>query len=216
MINAVIDISHHNKVSSFTKVKQAGILGVIQKATQGTIYTDPTYLSRRRQALQADLLVGAYHFGVAGNAIEQAEHFLRIAGADTLLVLDFEGNPQGHDMTLEEAEHFVHHIHALTGRYPGLYSGHTIKEALTKAGINSPKQTELSKCWLWIAQYSQAPLIPKIWTTWTLWQYTDGAVGQPPHEVTGIGRCDRDKFNGTESQLRTFWSRNSGFGASKE
>jgi lysozyme len=49
-----------------------------------------------------------------------------VAGVDSLLVLDFEGNPEGYDMSLEEAEHFVNHIKAITGRYPGLYSGHTI------------------------------------------------------------------------------------------
>lgn len=112
-------------------------------------------------------------------------------------------------MSLEEAEHFVHHVYAVTGRYPGLYSGHTIKEAFTKAGITHPDQTELSKCWFWIAQYSQAPLVPKVWQKWTLWQYTDGAAGPEPHTVDGIGRCDRDQYNGTQAQLEAFWAENS-------
>ena len=42
-----------------------------------------------------------------GQAIEQGTQ---------LLVLDFEANPQGQDMTLLEAEHFVHEIAARTGR----------------------------------------------------------------------------------------------------
>lgn len=209
MINAVIDISHHNKVTSFSKVKQAGMLGVIQKATQGLSYSDPTFSSNRKKAEDADLLVGAYHFGTAGDAIAQAEYFLSKAGDKTLLVLDFEGNPQGHDMSLEEAEHFVHHIKQITGHYPGLYSGHTIKEALSKAGITNPNQTELSHCWLWIAQYSKAPLVPKVWSKWTLWQYTDGAAGLEPHTVDGIGRCDRDQFNGTAVEFQEFWAQNS-------
>jgi len=44
------------------------------------------------------------------------------------------------------------------------------------------------------------------WADWTMWQYTDGALGQPPYEVPGIGRCDRDMFNGTESELRVLWT----------
>lgn len=208
MINSVIDISHHNKISSFQKVQQAGILGVIHKATQGITYVDPTFAGNRKKAEQVGLLVGAYHFGVAGDAIAQAEHFISVAGEKTLLVLDFEANPQGHDMSLEEAEHFVHHIKQLSGRYPGIYSGHTIKEALAKSGITNPDQTELSRCWLWIAQYSKAPLLPKIWTQWTLWQYTDGAAGSEPYSVDGIGRCDRDQFNGTEAELQAFWCQN--------
>jgi lysozyme len=208
VINAIVDISHHNKVSSFDKVRQSGVFGILHKATQSVSYKDPTFDKNRKKAIAADLRVGAYHFGTAGDAIAQAEHLVATAGADSLLVLDFEGNPQGHDMSLDEAEHFVHHVKQLTGRYPGLYSGHTIKEALTKAGISTPAQTELSQCWLWIAQYSKAPLIPKVWSDWTIWQYTDGALGPEPHSVEGIGRCDRDQFNGTEAELAAFWNAN--------
>lgn len=209
MVNSIIDISHHNKISSFAKIRDSGIYGVIHKATQGVKYKDPTFTANRTKAVSAGLKVGAYHFGVAGDAIAQADNFLSIAGENSLLVLDFEGNPQGHDMSLDEAEHFVSHIHAVTGRYPGLYSGHTIKEAFTKAGITSPEQTVLSKCWFWVAQYSKAPLIPKVWAKWTMWQYTDGAFGPEPHTVDGIGRCDRDQFNGTQAELDAFWAQNS-------
>jgi lysozyme len=154
------------------------------------------------------LNVGAYHFGTAGDANAQADHFLAVAGTQTLHVLDFEGNPQGKDMSLEEAEQFVVQIKQRTGRYPGLYSSHTIKEALSKAGITSPKQTVLSQCWLWIAQYAVAPHLPKAWTEWTLWQYTDGGAGPEPHSVPGVGRCDRDQFNGTLRDLENFWAKN--------
>jgi lysozyme len=208
MVNSIIDLSHHNTVTSFAKIKAAGIVGVIHKATQGFSYFDPTFVSNRKKAIDAGLLFGSYHFGVAGDAQAQAEYFLSKAGTDPLIVLDFEGNPQGHDMSLQEAEHFVHYVQQVTGRYPGLYSGHTIKEALASAGITSPDQTELSKCWLWIAQYSPSPLIPKVWASWTMWQYTDGAAGYEPHTVDGIGRCDRDKFNGTDVELKAFWAQN--------
>lgn len=205
MLNAVIDISHHNTISSFAKIKQSGIQGVIHKATQGTNYTDPTLKTNRNLIESEGLYFGAYHFGVAGNATAQADYFISTVGKDALLVLDFEGNPQGHDMSLIEAEEFVHHVYTSTGRYPGLYSGHTIKEALLSAGITHPEQTELSKCWLWISQYSPTPVIPKVWSTWTMWQYTDGAAGLEPHQVDGIGRCDRDQFNGNVERLRALF-----------
>ena len=59
-------------------------------------------------------------------------------------------------------------------------------------------------------QYGPKPLIPVIWPKWTLWQYTDGAAGPDPHEVDGVGRCDRDQFNGTEQELLAFWRSSSG------
>jgi lysozyme len=204
----VIDISHHNNLSSVAKVAADGVLAIFQKATQGSRFIDPTFVANKKKILEGGLLFGAYHFGTAGDPIGQADFFVRQAGPDALLVLDFEGNPQGLDMSLLEAEQFVHRVNELTGRYPGLYSGHTLKEALASQGITSAAQTELSKCWLWIAQYAQSPLIPKVWKDWTFWQYTDGAVGPEPHTVNGVGRCDRDHFNGTAAQLKAFWKAN--------
>jgi lysozyme len=205
MINAVIDISHHNKLSSFAKVADSGIVGVIQKATQGIGFKDPTFTANRRRIVDAGLLFGAYHFGTAGDPVKQAEFFLACTKDTDLLVLDFESNPQGHDMSLLEAEQFVHHVFSKTGRFPGLYSGHTIKEALVAAGITDPSRTELSKCWLWFARYGPQPVIPPVWPRWSMWQYTDGAMGDEPHQVPGIGRCDRNMFNGDEAALRAFW-----------
>ncbi|TRW95146.1 glycoside hydrolase family 25 protein [Candidatus Methylobacter oryzae] len=206
MLNAVIDISHHNNISNFSEVAKSGIIGVFQKATQGFTYKDPTFNTNRKNIHDADIHFGAYHFGTAGDPIAQAEFFLSVAGDSELLVLDFESNPQGHDMSLLEAEQFVHHVFTKTGRYPGLYSGHTISEALITAGISSPEKTELSKCWLWYARYGAKPLVPKIWQDWTFWQYTDGGAGDEPHQVPGIGRCDRDYFNGSAEALRKFWT----------
>jgi lysozyme len=204
----LIDISHHNNLSDAGKVAAAGVLGVFQKTTQGATFVDPTFAANKTKILNAGMLFGAYHFGTAGDPNTQAEFFVKQAGANALLVLDFEGNPQGLDMSLLEAEQFVHRVNELTGHYPGLYSGHALKEALAAQSITSAAQTELSKCWLWIAQYANSPLIPKVWKDWTIWQYTDGAAGPEPHTVAGVGRCDRDHFNGTAAQVKSFWKAN--------
>jgi GH25 family lysozyme M1 (1,4-beta-N-acetylmuramidase) len=201
-LNAVVDISHHNGNVNLNKAKQDGILGVIQKATQGQTGKDPTYKTNRTKAQTAELLWGAYHFGTGSDGIKQAENFLAVVGdtANVLLVLDFEPNPTGPDMTLEEARAFVTHVKDKTGRFPGLYSGHYIKGLL---GTNT--DSILAECWFWLAQYGPTPVVPPNWSTWTMWQYTDGAIGPEPHKVSGIGRCDRDKFNGNATQLRKLW-----------
>jgi lysozyme len=122
----VIDLSHWNNVANFTEVKNDGIVGIIHKATQGFGYTDPTYLDRRKRALDAGLLWGSYHFGVGGEGVAQAQHFLDFVkpGPHDLLVLDLEGNPTGSSMTIDEAEEFMHYIYTAIGRWPGLYSGY--------------------------------------------------------------------------------------------
>ncbi|MCA1629271.1 MAG: glycoside hydrolase family 25 protein [Acidobacteria bacterium] len=201
-LNVVIDISHHNGNVNLDKAKADGILGVIQKATQGQAGADPTYKTNRTKATNAGLLWGAYHFATGSDGVKQAQNFLNVVGNPdkTLLVLDFEPNPTGPSMSLDEARAFVTHVQQETGRFPGLYSGHFIKQIL---GVH--KDPVLAQCWFWLAQYGPTPVVPPNWDTWTMWQYTDGAIGPPPHKVSGVGRCDRDKFNGSETQLNKLW-----------
>ncbi len=74
-LNVVIDLSHFNPVTSFQEIKQSGIVGVIHKATEGTNWADPTYASRKPQALAAGLWWGAYHFGINEDGAAQAQVF---------------------------------------------------------------------------------------------------------------------------------------------
>jgi lysozyme len=200
-INVVVDISHHNGKINFAKLVEVGIIGVIHKATQGQTGVDPLYKSNKNKALAAGLLWGAYHFGTGSDGIDQAVHFLEtvVDPSNTLLALDFESNPAGTTMNLSEARAFVTHVKERIGRFPGFYSGNDIKEKL-----GASKDPVLAQCWFWLAQYRSTPVVPPNWQTWTLWQYTDGAFGPPPHEVAGL-RLDRDKFNGPVDGLKRLW-----------
>jgi lysozyme len=202
--NTVIDLSHHNGGTlNFANAKADGIIGVIQKATQGTGFVDPTFQKNHDGALAAGLLFGAYHFGTGSDGVEQADHFLSTVQPDahTLVALDFEDNPVGPSMTLEEAQAFVTHIKSKLGRFPVFYSGHTIKRIL-----GSNVDPVLKNCPLWLSQFGPTPVVPACWKTFTLWQYTDGAVGPAPHSVNGIGTCDREKFNGSDADLKAWWA----------
>lgn len=203
-LNVVVDISHHNGPNvNFAKLKAAGIVGVIHKATQGQTGLDFRYVSNRTKAKAAGLLWGAYHFATGSDGLKQAEHFLDVVGdpTNTLLVLDFEPNLTGPSMNLNEAHAFVTHVQAKTGRFPGFYSGHYIKDLL-----GSQKDPILAQCWFWLAQYGPTPVVPPTWPTWTMWQYTDGNLGPQPHTVEGVqGSFDRDTFNGTQTNLERLW-----------
>ncbi|HRH43623.1 MAG TPA: glycoside hydrolase family 25 protein [Pyrinomonadaceae bacterium] len=209
MLNVVVDLSHHNTVTSFQDAKNNGVLGVIHKATEGINFVDAKYSSRRVRALSNGLLWGAYHFATKGNVQGQVNHFLDIVEPEPtdLIVLDFEPNHISGTMTLAEAEQFVTLIHAQTGRYPGLYSGASfLRERL---GNRQPADTILSECFLWIAKYSSGlPTVPPAFPRFTFWQYTDGNNGDQPHQVPGIGRCDRNKFNGSLEGLQRLWGVN--------
>ncbi len=159
------------------------LLGVIHKATQGQAGVDPTYKTNRMKASAAGLLWGAYHIAIRSDGLKTI-HFLDVVGdfSGTLLVLNFEPILTGPSMSLEEARAFVTHIKEETGRFPGLYSGHYIKQLL---GSNTGPI--LAQCWFWLAQYGPTAVVPINWSTWTMWQYTDDAIGPQPHKVNGIG-----------------------------
>ena len=200
-INVVVDISRFQSTVDFNRVKADGILGVIAKATEGYGYTDPTYLERQPKALEAGLLWGAYHFGTGTEVQQQLDWFLGVVkpGPDTLLVLDWEENHAGTQMTLEQAEEFVNGVHLHTGRCPVLYGGNLIKQSVGTGN------DVLRNCPLWLSQYGSTPTLPGGWSEYTMWQYTNGTDGPEPHSVAGIGNCDRDTYKGTASELQTFW-----------
>lgn len=202
-INTVFDISHNNGASpDFSKVKAAGLFGVFHKATQGSGFVDNMYNTNRTAATAQGLRWGAYHFGDGSDVDAQVTHFLSIAKPDgnTLLVLDFEENPEGPTMTLDQARQFAQSVKEKTGKYPGIYGGSLLLKAL-----NGNQDAVLSQCWLWIAKYGQLNTLPPGWSQWSFWQYTDGEVGPDTEEVPGIGHTDRDLFNGTDSSLTGFW-----------
>jgi lysozyme len=204
LLNVVVDLSHHNTVTSFRDAADSGILGIIHKATEGTSFVDAKYNERRSAAQAVGLFWGAYHFGTSSGVEAQVAHFLDVVnpGPTDLLVLDFEPNPREGTMTLQQAEEFVEKIHEQTKRFPGIYSG----QAFLQEQLRSHTDTILKNCFLWIARYaSTLPQVPAPFSKFTLWQYTDGNAGNQPHQVPGIGRCDRDKFNGDEADLKTFW-----------
>lgn len=205
MLNAVIDISHHQAQVDFNTLRAAGIFGVIHKATAGDHYVDPKYSERKTLAKQAGLAWGAYHWGVGDvPAANQASHFLGIAGSEPtiLLALDYEpnvsgGHRLGPDMTTQQAAQFVEAVNKAHGRYPLLYTG------MAMAG-HIP---DLPQCPLWWARYASEPKgIPSTWKTWTLWQYTGDGLGNQPHTVAGLnGPVDRSQFNGDLDGLKRLW-----------
>lgn len=204
MSNNVIDISQHNTVTSFAEVKTNGIVGVFHKATQGKNIVDAKYHNRRQRALDAGLLRGANHFGTKGNVDAPVANFLDTVNPSKtdLLVLYFEPNGESGTMTRAEAEKFVTLVKEKTGRFLGLYSG----QSFIREKVGSNTKTVLKNCFLRLAPYaSENPVAPPAWTTYTLRQYTDGNAGDQPHQVPGIGRCDRDKFNGDEADLQKLW-----------
>jgi lysozyme len=200
MIDVVIDLSHHNKVTDagFNEMKRGGVKALVHKCTQGTGFEDDDYKPRMARAGIVGLMWGAYHFGDSSDPVLQADHFLRNAAGAGWLCLDWEGNG-GNTMTTAQAVRFVQRIHEQTGRWPVLYSGDAfIRE---RAVLKNPV---LKNCPLWIARYNNTRK-PSASKAWTLWQYTSSGA------VPGVvGNVDRNRYQGTAEELAAWWAFQSG------
>jgi len=202
MIDTIIDIFHGDLTDLAQVQKEDGIVAVIHKATQGTDFTDKSYSARKKEAKQLGLLWGAYHFGTAANVEAQVDNFLSTADVDDkmLIALDFEEDPHGEDMTINQARDFVELINEKVGRFPVIYGANLLREAL-----GTTIDPLLRKCPLWYARFREVPIgIPPTFKNFTLHQFTDGHFGPEPHN-TGGAPCDRNRFAGTVKQLKDQW-----------
>ena len=73
----VVDLSHWNPANDYVAVKDAGIVGVIYKATEGVSYIDNTYVQQQHAAKAAGLKWGAYHLANGRDVGGQVANFLR-------------------------------------------------------------------------------------------------------------------------------------------
>lgn len=196
MIDVVLDISHWQRITNSVQVKEAGIVGIIHKATESKSYVDPMFTSRRI-TLSEKFLFGSYHF-LRRDGKGEADFYLdRVKPTEgELIMLDTESQQLSDEGNIAESEAFVYRVHELTGRYPVWYIGNYL--------LNAHKDytgSILLNCPLFVARYSsKEPTIPPPFKTWTLWQYTqDGAVD-------GITTVDRDRFNGDMDGLLKLWN----------
>lgn len=199
-----VDLSHWDPADNYAKVKNAGIVGVIYKATDDTSYTDPTYKSQKAAAKAAGLLWGSYHFAHPGSISEQVGNYLAFANPepDEIFCLDWENANDG-TMSGSEAQQWIEGVEGKLGRPKQclIYSGNVAKE---KLGNSHYSFFGLRR--LWLAQYSTTATVQVSWETYWLWQFTDGQVGPQPHSIAGIGACDINHFAGSVDQLKTEWS----------
>jgi lysozyme len=80
VLDAVIDVSHHNGAIDWPAVAAAGIALAFIKATQGERFVDPAFAGNRAAAVRAGILAVPYHFLDGSEPALQAAHFLAVTG----------------------------------------------------------------------------------------------------------------------------------------
>lgn len=121
---------------------------VIMKATQGTRFVDNNCDTFYQQCKAAGKLRGVYHYAEGGDAIAEADYFLRIIEGylgDAILVLDWEytNNPAYGKSDSNWSKTWLDHVYERTGVRPFLYCSEVIRSRFTGIGDYG----------FWIAQY---------------------------------------------------------------
>lgn len=170
-----------------------GADAVIVKATEGTDFVDLYCDSIIQQAIATRMPWGFYHFAGAGDAIEEATHFIQNAinyFGHGIPVLDWEGN-----QPVDWVNEFVAEVYSSTRVWPWIYAN---PWRFNQGGVNP-------NCARWVASYPDVAS-----PTWSqargwdcpaadgnvvAWQFcSDGAVN-------GIaGNVDLDLFYGDKEQ----------------
>lgn len=182
-----IDVSAHNGIIDFGKVKEAGIDFVFIKASEGTDFRDRRFSANIDSASAHGIPAGAYHFfrydkdGVAQavnlyNALEG-----RVPDLGVVIDVEDEGNPRDGDPAVVVANlaEMIDYLY-LRGLPVMLYTN--------KDGYNQFLRQAFAGYPLWICSFSENPIDAE----WTFWQYSHTG------SVPGIkGNVDLNVFNGT-------------------
>jgi lysozyme len=188
-----IDISHWQDFPDFEKVKAAGVIAMIHKATEGTGYTDPNRAKNIARAMDVGIACCTYHWLKPGDAADQMRYYLDVVDPvpGERMVIDYEED----GCTLDDLHEAVEMLLAdPRGLQVTVYSGHLLKEQLSGRDELLADNTDL-----WLAQYTTGtPTWPDAtYPAWALWQYSEsGSVDGIPGTAV-----DLDRFNGGDDEL---------------
>jgi lysozyme len=192
-----IDVSHHQSVISWEdvkkmKVKDVNLQFAVIKATEGISRVDWQFSRNWREAKQAGMARGAYHFFISSrDGKQQAENFIatvKLEKGDLPPVLDIEQTNRQNAQTIRKrAMDFLRTVEAHYGVKPIIYTNVDFYEQYLG--------DEFADYPLWVAHYIQRDK-PRIQRKWTFWQHSEKG------RVNGITTAvDFNVFDGDSSDF---------------
>jgi lysozyme len=193
-----VDVSHHNKVVTWSKVKSSGRVFAFARVSDGLKTPDTRFSANWPAMKTAGLVRGAYQFyRPSRDAVEQADFVLRKLAAagglkkgDLPPVLDLETTDGlSASSVVAGAKRWLARIESKIGVKPIVYTGNHMAATIGTNFKNYP---------LWIAHYGvSCPRIPAGWTRWAIWQNSES--GSVPGITTG--GTDTNFFAGNKTAL---------------
>jgi lysozyme len=209
-----IDVSRYQPKVDWAKVKAAGIAFTVPKASQSN-WADQMFATHWAGAKSAGLLRGAYHFFVPDmDPLQQASAYLKALGSDPgdlPPVLDIEAKTTDPTKYAQGAQVWLAEVEKQLKRKPVIYSAAWYWNAGMLIGGKYPDWAATYP--LWVAAYPVAdgmptlpdlaqgkykPLLPKSWTAWTFWQYSEkGRVDGVANADGTAANVDLNIYNGS-------------------
>ena len=193
-----IDVSKYQQNVRWEAVKQMKVNDVqlgfaFIKATQGTDRTDDVYRWNWKEAKDAGIARGAYHFyNPLQNGKSQAKHFIntvKLESGDLPPVLDIEVTKGVNTKKLKkELKVWLNEVESHYKVKPIIY---------TNAGFyNNVLGNDFDSYPLWVAHY-QEMIQPGVTRNWAFWQHSDRG------RVNGIAAAvDFNVFNGDSTAFK--------------
>ncbi len=197
----IVDVSHHQGIIDWQKVKSSGVPGAYIKATEGVGYIDPCFRQNAGSAPAAGLKVGYYHYArpeTGNSAAAEAESFLaavKDTPSDLPHVLDLEGDASklGASKLTAWALEWLDSVGQSDHRVM-LYTGAAFARSYCGAA--------LGKYPLWIAHYGvETPMGNSTWDKWSMFQYTSSAIVDGIAGKADMSEMDIDFWNDVTGQV---------------
>lgn len=205
-----IDISHWQGNIDWKKVKKAGFEFAFCKCTQGLKYKDPTYEKNKKEAREAGLLFGAYHFADVNSAELEAENFLKNVGdlkEGEIVILDYESN-----VIKDPAPWCLRWLNTVEGKLgfkPMLYTYDSLLKKYDWTVVTA------NNFGLWAARYGFQQQEPNnlfkpstgSWSFYAIWQYcskgkVDGIVGNVDLNTSSMDLVTLKKYGKKADQCK--------------
>lgn len=176
-----IDVSHHQGTILWQplKLNKPNIEFIYIKATEGVGYIDPLLKNNALKAKSNGFKIGYYHFASLNDineeydAKKEANFFLdtisKLPKNDLPLVLDLEENKI--KLSPEEVYMFIKTFFK-TLEERG-FKDYVLYSYTPFLNANLPQKHDLNIIKLWLASYTKEPVLPRTWTRYWLWQYSD-------------------------------------------
>ena len=172
-----VDVSEYQHDIDMSVLKEQGIQFVIIRATEGSHYVDEKFRVNWKNAHEAELVCGAYHFfSFDTPGATQAANFIAAVGdleGDLIPVVDVEyygskrANPPEKEDVIRELQRYLTVLEKRYGVKPMIYASREIRKNYLEGSFDEYPY------WIRNVYY---PVRISYGKDWTIWQYRDTAI----------------------------------------